>query len=187
MVMGGSTVTVTLGSHLSGTLATTSVASGTLVLWTAHTSATDLAGNKVNWGHVSTPGPASKERIAMKRTIQVITALALVLALTVAFTASAEAAVVRPYKDGPVVYLNKNETRYVGTTTPALAGALLTRFGPWAVFAGTSIANVADQIIQNRVAAGYCLEVKDWWWQLNPALFSVYVRVYWYHNYYPCH
>jgi hypothetical protein len=119
----------------------------------------------------------------MKRPIQTITALALVLAFTVAVAAPAGAAVVRAYASGPVLYLNKNETLYAGTVPAATAGAFLTRFGPWAVFAATSIAGVADLAVQNRVKAGYCLEVKEWYWQ--PYL--AFVRAYWYHNYYPCH
>ena len=91
---------------------------------------------------------------------------------------NAEAAVVRSYADGPVLYLNKSETRYVGKASIAGSAALLGALtGGWGAAAGAAAASIADTYIDQQVARGYCLLVKMRYW--NPQWLSVQFYSWW--------
>ena len=93
----------------------------------------------------------------------------------------ADAAVLRSYWDGPVLYLNKGETRYAGKSSVAGSAALLGALGgPGWAGAGAAAASIADTYIDQQVSRGYCLLVKMWWW--NPRSTSVAFYSWW-----PCY
>jgi hypothetical protein len=92
----------------------------------------------------------------------------------------ANAAVIRSYADGPVLYLNKSETRYAGTASAGAAAGLLGGLTWWAAGAGGAAAGIADVYVNQQVARGYCLLVKMWYW--NPWWLSVQFYSWW-----PCY
>jgi hypothetical protein len=129
---------------------------------------------------------------SMSRSLLLAT-LMMLAALTVAALApanssllsasDADAAVVRSYADGPVMFLNKRETLYATAGTAGAAGGLIGFYlgGPAGVAAGGALAGIADQWAQQQVAAGNCIQVKMWYW--NPWN----TRPGWYRDWWPCY
>jgi hypothetical protein len=115
--------------------------------------------------------------------IRLVMATAVLIAMIAAAAATpnnAKAAVVRSYADGPVLYLNKSETRYVGKASAAAAFAwFFSASGGWAAGVGAAAASIADTYVDQQVNRGYCLLVKMWWW--NPQWLSLQ----WY-SWWPC-
>jgi hypothetical protein len=121
---------------------------------------------------------------ALALTCVVFAALAIVPThaplLSNASPASADAAVIRAYADGPVVYLNKWESRYMGYAGVGAAGGYLSSVtGGWGAGAAGALAAMGIGYIDQMVNSGACILVKMWYW--NPW----WVRGAWY-RWWPC-
>ncbi|MFN8110442.1 MAG: hypothetical protein U0Y82_11455 [Thermoleophilia bacterium] len=111
----------------------------------------------------------------------IVTAVMLALAVG-GVEGQADAAVVRAYADGPVVYFNKGETRFLAATSAGSAALLVSAYiGPEAgIVVGAGLSNIADQYASSQTASGRCLMVKMRYWNPRWTYFS------WY-SWWPCY
>lgn len=142
------------------------------------TSPLTLSTAALRGGADGTPAVAPSAPTGMARRGALALAACLALAGAWAGTRSsqADAAVVRSYADGPVLYLNKWETRVAAAGTAGAAGGLVGMYlGPVAAgMVGGAIASVADQYANSMTARGYCIQVKMQYWNPRWTTFGFY-------------
>ena len=122
--------------------------------------------------------PLAKQALALGAVIASLFAVLAVMPASSEHLApgTADAAVVRAYKNGPVLFLQRAESKVVANYGgPVLAGAIGGRFGgPWGGAVGAVLGVYASNWGMTQVAQGRCFAVKAPWWNFRAAYPFVY-------------
>lgn len=94
---------------------------------------------------------------------------------------SADAAIIRSYADGPVLYLSKDESRIGAAGTAAGAATLIAgATGGWGAAGGAALAAMSTAYVDRQAERGRCVQIKMIRWNPNRIAVGFY-------SWWPCY